>query len=94
MHEVDAMEFDIDITHGGTRALDFLALDKGSMRKIYCKCGRIVDIDSGYFRVRRILGKDIECSFCRNERVGREIDELNNHFLGISEDDTGASDLL
>ena len=88
------MEFVMDLTHGGTRALDFLALGKGSMRKIYCTCGRIVDIDSGYFKIRMGLGKSLECSFCRNQRVGREIDELNDHFLGIDEDDREAVDLL
>ena len=94
MHEVEAMEFNIDLTHGGTRALDLPALGKGSMRKIYCTCGRIVDIDSGYFKIRMGLGKSLECSFCRNQRVGREIDELNDHFLGIDEDDREAVDLL
>jgi len=61
-----------------------------TMRKVYCTCGSIVDLDRDYFYRRMNLGKQVECIRCRNERVSREIDELNNHFLGI--DDEGASD--
>ena len=57
-----------------------------TMKKIYCTCGSIVDLDRDYFNIRMGLGKQIECSHCRNARVSREIDELNNHFLGIDEE--------
>ncbi len=86
------MEFVIEHANVGTRPLDFLATGRNSMRKIYCSCGRIVDIDGGYFKRRMNLGKQVECSVCRNERVGREIDELNAHFMGIDEPEV--SDLL
>lgn len=58
------------------------------MKKIYCTCGCIADWDRDYFNIRVGLGKQIECAHCRNARVAREIDELNNHFLGIDEDTT------
>jgi hypothetical protein len=47
------------------------------MRKVYCTCGSIVDLDCDYFYRRMNLGKQVECIRCRNERVSREIDELN-----------------
>ena len=42
-----------------------------------------------YFRMRMDLGKSLECCHCRNRRISREIDDLNNHFLGISDEDSG-----
>lgn len=88
------MEFVIEHANRGTRPLDFLAEGYGGMKKIYCTCGRIVDIDDTYFKRRMNLGKQVECSVCRNARVSREIEDLNNHFLGISEEECLVSDLL
>lgn len=51
-------------------------------KKVYCSCGRIVDLDANYFNRRLNLGKSVECSHCRNIRISHEIDELNEHFLG------------
>ncbi|MGN1044715.1 MAG: hypothetical protein ACI4Q9_02010 [Candidatus Methanomethylophilaceae archaeon] len=66
-------------------------LDMGpvSMKKVYCPCGCIVDLDKSYFERRLTLGKDPECVHCRNIRISREIDELNAHFDGIETDEDG-----
>lgn len=52
------------------------------LKKVYCCCGRIVDLDTGYFTRRKQLGKPVECIHCRNLRISREIDELNDIFSG------------
>ena len=65
---------------------DFGIFGPSTMRKVYCSCGSIIDMDRDYFLMRMNLGKQVECNHCRNERVSREIDELNNHFLGIDEE--------
>ena len=62
---------------------------------IYCACGRIMDLDRGEMELKLGLGKDLECSSCRNVRIGREIDYLNNLYAGlISEEDSCFSRLL
>ena len=71
------------------RIPDRKVMEGGAMKKIYCTCGRIVDIDRDYFDMRMRLGKQVECRFCRNIRIGHEIEELNNHFQGIPEEDSG-----
>ena len=58
-------------------------MDSVSMKKVYCPCGCIVDLDKSYFERRLILGKDLECVHCRNSRISREIDELNAHFRAL-----------
>ncbi|HIJ00862.1 MAG: hypothetical protein PWQ88_300 [Candidatus Methanomethylophilaceae archaeon] len=55
--------------------------------KVYCNCGNIIDLDRGVIIRKRSLGKPIECSVCRNRRIAKEIEELNNHFLGEDEED-------
>jgi hypothetical protein len=57
----------------------------GRMRKTYCKCGRIIGLDSSQVDVKIHLGKDLECSVCRNARISREIDDMNNHFNNLEE---------
>ena len=89
LHEEDSMEFEVDSTYRHIRERDFLSLGKCAMKKIYCTCGSIVDVDKDYFRMRMDLGKSLECCHCRNRRISREIDDLNNHFLGISDEDSG-----
>lgn len=58
----------------------------GRMRKIYCKCGRIIGMDSNQMKLKLDLGKDLECTCCRNARISKDIDELNTHFGGIEEE--------
>lgn len=50
------------------------------MTKVYCKCGRIIGLDSNQAKLKFSLKKDVECNECRNARISREIDELNLHF--------------
>ena len=56
---------------------------------VYCECGRIVILDRAEMKIRLSLGKELECMSCRNARISREIDALNDHFNGIDEVDCG-----
>ena len=38
-------------------------------------------------RLKLSLGKELECMSCRNARISREIDALNDHFDGVEEVD-------
>ena len=68
---------------GYMRTLDTMA--EASMMSVYCVCGRIVVLDRSEMRLRLSLGKELECSSCRNRRISREIDEMDAHFNGIEE---------
>ena len=48
--------------------------------KIFCACGRIVDIDTQTYRRRLSMHKDIECVTCRNSRIAAEIENLDEHY--------------
>ncbi len=50
--------------------------------KIYCACGRIVDLDKREMNIKKSLKKELECPACRNARISRDIDILNEHFDG------------
>ena len=52
------------------------------MKKIYCRCGCIIGLDSAEMKLKLKLGKELECTECRNARISRDIDELNCHFSG------------
>lgn len=54
---------------------------------VYCACGRIVTLDRREMMIRLELGKDLECSKCRNQRISMEIDALNDHFSGVRKDE-------
>jgi hypothetical protein len=54
---------------------------------VYCRCGKIVVLDRSEMMLKLKLDKELECMECRNIRIDREIDEMNNHYLGISEED-------
>ena len=58
---------------------------------VYCSCGRIVTLDRREMRVRLELGKDLECSKCRNQRISMEIDALNEHYNGVRKDENTMS---
>lgn len=58
-----------------------------SEMSVYCSCGRIVALDRAEMDVKMNLGKELQCMQCRNIRIGREIESLNNHFAGIVEED-------
>lgn len=58
----------------------------GRMKKIYCKCGCIIGMDSAQMKLKLQLGKELECADCRNARIAHDIDEMNRHFDGCDEE--------
>lgn len=54
--------------------------------KALCSCGEIAEMDSSTVRLKRRLGKDIECRTCRNQRIAREHEVLDMHFSGQGEE--------
>jgi len=52
------------------------------MKKIYCKCGHIIGLDYSQMKLKLSLGKELECTECRNARISKDIDDLNCHFDG------------
>ena len=60
---------------------------RGRMGMIYCRCGRIVNMDSMIIKMKLSMGKNLECPKCRNERIFNDIDEINMHFEGIEPED-------
>ncbi|MDR3282314.1 MAG: hypothetical protein LBS92_01735 [Candidatus Methanoplasma sp.] len=69
------------------RTLD--SVDMRGLIKIYCICGRIVDLDKKEMAVKLSLRKDIECPVCRNMRISRDIDCLDQHFERQDEEESG-----
>lgn len=65
----------------------FTEFSCSTMRKIYCDCGRILDLDSRYFALKQSLNKKVECPCCRNARIAMEIQDLNDHFNPPTEED-------
>ena len=73
-------------SHGAElRTLDNMAAN--AVMSVYCNCGRIVVLDRSEMRLKLSLGKELECMSCRNARISREIDALNDHFNGVDEVD-------
>jgi hypothetical protein len=63
-----------------------IRLDKFSSKDemcVYCACGRIVALDRSEMKLKLALGKDLECTACRNRRISEEIDYLNNLYDGV-----------
>lgn len=72
--------------HRYTCALD--TMEEELRMGVYCGfCGRIVILDRLEMGVRMKLGKELECASCRNRRIYKEIEDLDNHFNGIVEPD-------
>ncbi|MBR4225596.1 MAG: hypothetical protein IKR86_02225 [Candidatus Methanomethylophilaceae archaeon] len=42
-----------------------------------------MDLDRQEMEFKICLGKELECSTCRNQRIGHEIDMLNAIFAGL-----------
>jgi len=61
--------------------------DPSSYKKIYCECGRIVDIDRQEYETKVRLHKKIECAFCRNVRIAKELSMLDIHYSFIENPD-------
>ena len=57
------------------------------MKKIYCKCGRIIGLDCSQMKLKLALGKELECTECRNARISKDIDDLNCQFDGETVED-------
>jgi len=51
-----------------------------SLMKIYCACGKIVDLDRKEMNLKKSLKKDLECTVCRNTRISMDIELLNHIF--------------
>ncbi|MDR0524061.1 MAG: hypothetical protein LBG62_06560 [Candidatus Methanoplasma sp.] len=56
--------------------------EESGFMKIYCLCGRIVDLDRASAEMKFRLRKGAECAICRNSRISREIDEIETCFNG------------
>ena len=76
-------------------ALPYIAFEKkgswkfiyqSSMNKVFCTCGAIAEVDSRTISRKRRLGKDVECSCCRNQRISEELEEMK---ILYSEEDEG-----
>jgi hypothetical protein len=67
--------------NSGIYMLDSAA--QASFVKIYCSCGRIVDLDNNKMSLKKSLKKNMECTACRNARISKDIDSLNEHFDGL-----------
>ncbi len=79
---------------GSTSSLDvygFMSHEaiKGAQEsdKIYCACGRIVNLDAAMVKLKQRLGKEIECARCRNHRIAEEIEDLERIFNDEIEED-------
>ena len=49
---------------------------------VYCSCGRIVALDRTEMQLKLALGKELQCTSCRNRRISDEIDYLNDLYDG------------
>jgi hypothetical protein len=56
------------------------------MNKAFCTCGAIAELDSSTISLKKRLGKNVECSFCRNQRISEELEEMRALY---SEEDEG-----
>ena len=81
--KVMRMVYKIDI-RPSTNAVNttFNVAGLSRMKKIYCRCGRIIGLDSSQVKLKMKLGKELECTECRNVRISKDIDEMNRHFDG------------
>jgi len=89
LHEGNMMQASNEIVEGYGLCRPIDMVDSSVMKKVYCSCGCILDLDRSYFNRRMDLGKELECVHCRNLRISREIDEMNAHFNGESLNEDG-----
>ena len=66
--------------------LDRLDLDNEMC--VYCACGRIVTLDRSEMQLKLSLGKELQCTTCRNRRISEEIDFLNNLYDGLIDEES------
>ncbi len=70
----------------GPNYTDYDVFDMKNSMSVYCSCGRIVNLDRDEMDLRISLGKQLECSKCRNQRISIEIDALNEHFESVPQE--------
>ncbi|MDH7508479.1 MAG: hypothetical protein QHH00_03665 [Methanomassiliicoccales archaeon] len=75
-----------DYSFENSRNLGEVMFGPFSSKKILCECGAIADIDSTVVRLKHKLGKEIECTACRNQRIARELEALQAHFTNPDEE--------
>lgn len=46
------------------------------MRKAFCSCGAIAELDSSTVLLKDDLGKEVECRVCRNKRIAEDLEEM------------------
>ena len=52
---------------------------------VLCACGTLIRLDREMVRLRRSMGKPVECRQCRNRRIAREREEMGRDFYGPEE---------
>lgn len=57
------------------------------MMSVYCSCGNIVSLDYRKMSLKLLLGKDLQCTKCRNLRISDEIEKLDNIFNGSTDEE-------
>ena len=50
---------------------------------VYCACGRIVALDRSEMMLKLSLGKELQCTSCRNARISKEIEYMNDLYDGL-----------
>lgn len=67
-----------------------VTLDKLSMENemcVYCSCGRIVNLDRHEMQLKISLGKELQCTHCRNLRISNDIQYLNDLYDGLIDEE-------
>ncbi|MCL2148340.1 MAG: hypothetical protein FWH47_03265 [Methanomassiliicoccaceae archaeon] len=72
--------FNASSTPGSTSVRTLDNSGPRAFMKIYCPCGKIVDLGKREMGVKLSLKKELECTACRNARISRDIDFLNDLF--------------
>ena len=54
---------------------------------VYCACGRIVSLDRSEMALKLSLGKELQCTSCRNARISDEIDYMNDLYNGLIDEE-------
>lgn len=60
-------------------------VDSSIFTKIYCSCGRFIDMDTKTLNLKQNLHKPIECIHCRNLRISKELDLLDEEYTIVEE---------
>ncbi len=75
------------VTHtASSRCLDMFTEENGM--NVYCTCGRIVNLDRYEMQLKISLGKELQCTVCRNKRISQEIDFMNDLYNGLIDEES------